>query len=116
MLLPGVLEEGDPSLVDCMVVVWWLYGGCMVILKVSGKGHCCSLHANSHGRLLLAPPVQPVAGSSTNGLGGEHGNTNWPHCASSPTPPFSGKGVRLSLVDPLFHTKVEWLQRYTTSI
>ena len=23
------------SLVDCMVIVWWLYGGCMVLLKVS---------------------------------------------------------------------------------
>ena len=23
------------SLVDCMVVVWWLYGGCTVVLKVA---------------------------------------------------------------------------------
>ena len=29
-----VIEEGGPSLVDCMAVVWWLYGGCMVVLKV----------------------------------------------------------------------------------
>ena len=28
---------GGPSLVDCTVVVWWLYGGCMVILKVMVK-------------------------------------------------------------------------------
>ena len=30
-----VLEEGSPSLVHCMPVVWWLYGGCMAVLKAS---------------------------------------------------------------------------------
>jgi hypothetical protein len=33
-VISPVLEEGCPSLVDCMVAVWWLYGGCMVVLKV----------------------------------------------------------------------------------
>jgi hypothetical protein len=28
------IEEVGPSLVDCMAVVWWLYGGCMAVLKV----------------------------------------------------------------------------------
>ena len=32
------VEEGGPSLVYCMVVAWWLYGGCMVVLKVSSPG------------------------------------------------------------------------------
>jgi hypothetical protein len=40
-----VLEEGGSSLVDCMVVVWWLYGGCMVVLKVSPGGYCFSASA-----------------------------------------------------------------------
>jgi hypothetical protein len=32
------LEEGGPSLVDCVVVVRWLCAGCVVVLKVSSPG------------------------------------------------------------------------------
>jgi hypothetical protein len=28
-----VFEEGGPPLVECMVVVWWLHGGGVVVLK-----------------------------------------------------------------------------------
>jgi hypothetical protein len=52
--LPGVLEEGGPSLVDCMVVVWCLYGGCMVILKVRSFSKVPT--ADERDGLLVGPP------------------------------------------------------------
>ena len=42
--LQPMLEEGGPSLVDCMVVAWRLYGGRMVALKVSSPEGSMHIH------------------------------------------------------------------------
>jgi hypothetical protein len=30
-----MFEEGGPPLVDRMVVVWWLYGGCAMVVRLA---------------------------------------------------------------------------------
>ena len=59
---PSAAREGDPSLVDCMVVLWWLYGGCAVVLKVSSPAR----------RLVDLPePLQHRHREVVCGAGGE---------------------------------------------
>jgi hypothetical protein len=64
-----VIEEGGAcaSLVDCVVVACWLYGGCMVVLKVT----LAITGVVALARHRLTPGVRRVTGS-----GGPKAQTN----------------------------------------